>query len=159
MSSRHVPTIVRPFRVPLDLPRAVRAALVLLLGALILLGPGYRQVLGLNSPWLRPWVMYSGFARNACDMGLYVDDLEGTVEVLDRFETLGRDAWYTQSRRRRRLRRKAVDGTILQVCRRLPDPDRLRARVRCGSRHSWEIVYTGEEKACSTAYRRLRDRR
>jgi len=137
----------------------LRGVLVIVLGLYILLGPGYRQVLGGREKAVRNWVMYSGFARDACAADLWLEGPDGSREVLDRFQVLGGEPWWTQSRSRRRLRRDQLDITVRRVCARLPDPGALRARVRCGTRRSWTTEYTPDAPACRVALERMRARR
>lgn len=132
-----------------DWARRLRVVTVLLLGAYMLLGPGYRQVLGGSSPLVRNWVMYAGFARNTCDVQLLEHRDDGEVVPVDRFELLGKGPWYAQARPKRMVLRSKLRRTLSEVCRLAERPESMRARVRCGSRSTWEQVHDGQEPICA----------
>ena len=127
----------------------VRALIVVALSLFMAGGPFYRQVLGGKNKLFRPWVMFTGFGRDICDVEYIRMTPEGP-EPLDRFALLGKDRWSMDARSTRRIGSpRAVRAMGKRLCRAIDieNPD-IRVFSRCGSYRGWRPDAAGEENLC-----------
>ena len=129
----------------------VRALFMLVVAGFMLGGPFARQVLGIHHPYVRRWVMFSGYGSDICDMRLYTVAPDGDLEREDRCELLGypgcddlpREMWrantFTETK-----------GQLRQICRDYEGDRELRAVVRCGAYRGWKDRFEGAQDICAT---------
>lgn len=125
-----------------------RAALFVVLAALMFLGPAYRQVFGQRSRFVRDWELF-----NEVGVGLVVAEFsargpDGAETPVDRYAGLG----YADRRLAPRwLRTMIGEAGVLQVaarlCQRLAPID-LRARARIATMDGWVPAFAGEHDLC-----------
>ena len=142
--------------------KALRLSLFLLVAGFMNFGPCYRQALDgkgdlpfgleVDRRLFRPWVMFSGFGTDICDVRFSQRTPEGETKVVDRFELLGHPVWSKTPLPIRRI--KSADRAIhmgRKLCgvlrRENPTPD-LRIVARCGSRKGWVERLDAEENIC-----------
>ena len=69
----------------------MRLAFMALVAGFMFWGPFQRQVLGVQNPYLRHWVMFGSYGRDNCDLRFYRTADGSSFERLDRCEILGYD--------------------------------------------------------------------
>ncbi len=116
-------------------------------------GPCCRQVLHVNTPVFRQWVMFYGFGRDICDVEYQLRAADGSTVELDRFEVLGEEDWHSAPRSLKRITSlQAAEAVGRKLCRALEAPD-VRLYARCGHYRGWRTAATGEENLCEGAKR------
>lgn len=130
-----------------EIPKG-RLALVGVIVAFLAGSPAYRQVFGGRNPALRPWVMFSGYGTEYCQVAFHRRGADGDERV-DRLAVLGQDAVWDAPRDVRRLKsEKEVRRQARQLCKALAPGTDLRADARCATRQGWRSVMAREEDLC-----------
>jgi len=125
----------------------VRGAVFLALGAIIVLGPFDRQVLGGHSEWFRAWRMFRGNSIGICDVR-YVRRTADGDEPIDRFDVLGYPVWSEAPRELRSIREKKLDDVTSRICKALPGAD-VRVTARCAEQAGWKKKRSPDRNACT----------
>jgi hypothetical protein len=124
-----------------------RAAAFVLLLAGMMAGPFTRQVLGIESPWLRDWAMFGGAGLPLIDARFFTAR-SGSLRPIDRRIL---DAGHSGASTYRPLLTK--DSEVVEAARALckalgPDAD-VRVVTRQAVRHGWVAGRDGAENLCA----------
>lgn len=131
-----------------------KARLVVMVGIVAVLcgGPFARHVLHVKSPYVRGWMMYSGFALgNYCQVAFY-ERTEAGDERVDRLAVLGHTSLAAAPASVRRLgKTKDVESQGRQLCKKLGPGTDLRVDARCSSKKGWTRALHREANLCAPA--------
>ncbi|MCB9759402.1 MAG: hypothetical protein H6739_06145 [Alphaproteobacteria bacterium] len=113
-------------------------------------GPFARQVLRVNTPALRRWVMFSGYGKDVCEVRFFIPGEDGTVEPVDRCAVLGHEDCWTAPRGVKVLEGlDQVHRQAEQLCRKLGPEVDLRLISRCGTFQGWVPKHSGRRSICA----------
>jgi len=116
--------------------------------AVLLLTPAYRQVFGLRSRFVRDWELFNEVGVGLVVAEFTVRDADGRETAIDRYAALGRAGGPAAPRWLRAMHGEAgllrVAG---ELCKRLGPVD-LRARARIATMRGWVPLHAGEHDLC-----------
>ena len=132
-----------------------RLVVFVLITALMIGGPIYRQVFGGTNKIFRNWVMSSG--RGIGDIDARFTQLfdDGSEVELDRIALLGggRTNWRELPRNTWRIRKRY--GGAMEVARRLcghlDQGSKIKVYARLATREGWRVRYDGKQVVCDDA--------
>ncbi|MCP4809817.1 MAG: hypothetical protein GY913_25365 [Proteobacteria bacterium] len=132
-----------------SLPK-LRTAFMILVAGFMLVGPFLRQVAGVHHPYVRRWVMFSGYGSDICDLRLYSVQDDGSLQRESRCELLGYNDCADMPKPMWRANTfTEVNGQLRQICRNHEGDVELRATARCGAYQGWKSKYSGEQDICT----------
>lgn len=123
---------------------------MLLCGGFILLSPIPKQVLGIETPYLREWAMLKLDGKDICDLRFVKRTAGGPDELLDRLALLGYGYRYHVPPAARRV--TSMEAALEQgraICAALPSGSDVRLLARCGSVDGWIRRSAGERNICA----------
>ena len=116
------------------------------IAAFMIAGPAAEQILGVQSPWLRSWTMFSAIGLGVIDASFEIRQSDGALIPLDRFEMLG-------APRNGKLKwiqnREELASVIKRLCTAAGQRADIRVRARLGTRSGWQLIHTDAENACA----------
>lgn len=139
-----------------SLEGTTRAVVFVVVLAFMVLGPLSRQFLGVETPHLRAWVMFSGIGLGAMDVRFFERHRDGSNTELDPFAALGKKR-PANARDRRLKGKRAVWRVVRAICERNDFAIDLRVRGRRATPEGWTQDFDGEANLCPLAAEEIAD--
>lgn len=111
----------------------------------MLANPICGQILGFDTPWLRPWIMFDGVGVGLYDLRVFNSQGNGLEPI----------AWQAPDEpgaadSRLGLRTaEQVEQVVLRLCADSENPAGLRALIRLNTAHRWETRVTADNAICA----------